>query len=265
MPIIINRSLEQQLFSFLLRYNISNVCTPIPEDLLDAEIILATVANPEFENHPFKQAAVEVGNGKRNIILKAYFDRATYDDANKNATGMSEPTFVRMRELLKYSRENIYGIEIYYSEIGKTNSLQFTFMDVERFYDFMIDGAQIAVSPITWLREHRVDRNDLSEKHFESTRILSEEELEYISSSISDLDLNAKVDVYFAERKGPSGADITTLIDIEYQGVVSSHDRKLLKAKVDMLSTFYKGANIMCNENSAMTVPLSGELSGLPF
>lgn len=62
---------------------------------MDAEIILATVANPEFENHPFKQVRflVEVGNGKRNIILKAYFDRATYDDANKNATGMSEPTF----------------------------------------------------------------------------------------------------------------------------------------------------------------------------
>ena len=96
-------------------------------------------------------------------------------------------------------------------------------------------------------------------------KLWSEEDLEYIHRSISDLGLNANVDVYFVERKGPSGADITTLIDVEYQGVVSSHDRKLLKAKVDMLSTFYKGANIMCNENSAMTVPLSGGLSGLPF
>lgn len=154
-----------KILNHFIKDDHAETCTPFSQEALDTLVWVAKTDWPKFANHEYEVVMEEI-YGVRNQVVEIYFSESDYAGTKKNVKKKNAPEVMTFGELLTYARDQVYGIQFAYVHKDPMRGPEYApiaFLDIERYYDYMIAGAEYVHDPADYLRANKRYRENLSQ------------------------------------------------------------------------------------------------------
>lgn len=156
---------KSEILSHFIKDDFAETYTPFSREALDTPVWVAKTDWPKFKNHEYEVVRGEI-HGVENLVVEIYFSESDYEGTKKNVGKKNAPEVMTFGELLTYARDQVYGIQFAYVHNDPKRGAEFapvSFLDIERYYDFMVSGAEYVHDPAELLRANKRFRENLSQ------------------------------------------------------------------------------------------------------
>lgn len=159
-----------KILNHFIKDDFAETCTPFSDEALGEFVWVARTPSSKTSIFQFDVSVVPI-HGKENAVIEVYFTELDYVEAPKNKHRKLQPYILPLREVIEFARDQELGIKFGYVHTNPKRGAEFapiSFLDIERYYDFMVSGAEYVPDPAEYLRANKRFRENLSQAELRS-------------------------------------------------------------------------------------------------